>query len=284
MTRAAVTGQGPGVHGHGWKEDKVACLHVLEGPCFTADPHPQPPACFLDPAYVDRLVRDFGAGRGLPPAEEVAAAAGPAAAGAVASAAAGPAATAGPLSPAGPGRPAAAGAEAPPAPGAAAAATAGGALTDIGMSLTAGHGPPAAPAAAGAAVTPAPACLIDIPMSVSPAPGTPPGPPADVAGAAAPTWPPERVARTCVAGMCDSAEFAKAVAQEAYARGFLAADRRAFLGDGQQSNWSMQQKWFKDFVPITDFIHPLTYLYQTALALAADAAAGWPLYVGWLTA
>jgi hypothetical protein len=32
------------------------------------------------------------------------------------------------------------------------------------------------------------------------------------------------------------------VAQEAYARHFFAAARRAFLGDGQKYNWSMQQK------------------------------------------
>jgi hypothetical protein len=69
------------------------------------------------------------------------------------------------------------------------------------------------------------------------------------------------VARTCVASLCDSAAFAKIVAQEAYARHFFAAARRAFLGDGQKYNWSMQQQWFKDFEPITDFIHPLSYLY-----------------------
>jgi hypothetical protein len=81
LTRVTTAGQGPGVHGHGWKEDKVACLHVLEGPTFAADPHPQPPRCFLEAAYVGDLVRDFQAAHGLPPAEEVAAAAGAAAAG-----------------------------------------------------------------------------------------------------------------------------------------------------------------------------------------------------------
>jgi hypothetical protein len=57
MTRAS--GQGPGVHGEQWKEDKVACLLTLEAETFAADPHPHPPRCFLDPPEVDALVRDI---------------------------------------------------------------------------------------------------------------------------------------------------------------------------------------------------------------------------------
>jgi hypothetical protein len=108
---------------------------------------------------------------------------------------------------------------------------------------------------------------------------------APAAAAADPAWPPARVARTCVASLCDSAAFAKVVAQEAYARGFFQAARRAFLGDGQKYNWSIQRKWFPDFEAIADFIHPLSYLYLTAMAVTeGDVAAGWPLYVRWLTA
>lgn len=59
MTRQS--GQGPGVHGQQWKEDKVACLLTLEGKTFDADPHPQPPRCFLDAPEVDKLVRDIQA-------------------------------------------------------------------------------------------------------------------------------------------------------------------------------------------------------------------------------
>jgi hypothetical protein len=54
---------------------------------------------------------------------------------------------------------------------------------------------------------------------------------------------------------------------------------------GQKYNWSIQRKWFKDFEAIADFIHPLSYVYLTAMAVTAgDVAAGWPLYVRWLTA
>jgi hypothetical protein len=62
QTRA--TGQGPGVHEQQWKEDKVACLLALECPTFAADPHPQPPRCFLDAPRVDEMVRDIQAHHG----------------------------------------------------------------------------------------------------------------------------------------------------------------------------------------------------------------------------
>jgi hypothetical protein len=62
MTRES--GQGPGVHGEGWKEDKVACLLTLKGETFTEDPHPEPPRCFLDAPEVDKLVREIQAHHG----------------------------------------------------------------------------------------------------------------------------------------------------------------------------------------------------------------------------
>lgn len=62
LTRAS--GQGTGVHGQGWKEDKVACLQTMEGTTFSADPHPEPPKCFLDAPKVDEMVRDIQANHG----------------------------------------------------------------------------------------------------------------------------------------------------------------------------------------------------------------------------
>jgi hypothetical protein len=270
LTRVPTAGQGPGVHGYGWKEDKVACLHVLQGPTFAADPHPQVPACFVDAVSVDELVRDFQAAHALPLAEEVVAATAP-----LAEAAAAPE-----------------GAVAPPA----ALQPLTEATTDMGMSAvivpaTAVAVPPPGTAAdigrsavvPGAAAAPpqaAAAPAADLSLSVAPLVVAA----AASAQAAEPAWPPERLSRSCVASMCDSAAFAKMVAQEAYQRNFFAAGRRAFLGDGQKYNWSIQQKCFKDFEPIADFIHPLCYLYQTAMGVAGAAAGGWPLYVAWLTA
>jgi hypothetical protein len=66
MTRAS--GQGTGVHGKQWKEDKVACLLTLTAETFVKDPHPEPPRCFLDAPEVDKLVRDIQSHHG--PREE----------------------------------------------------------------------------------------------------------------------------------------------------------------------------------------------------------------------
>jgi hypothetical protein len=100
-----------------------------------------------------------------------------------------------------------------------------------------------------------------------------------------PAWPPKRTkaARTCVATMQESAEFGKMVAAEAYRRNFKAAERGALLGDGGTWIWTLHHKWFSWLTPITDFVHPLTYLYVTATVLSASVSERWQLYVAWLT-
>ena len=64
-------GQGTGVHDQGWKEDKVACLLTLKGASFSADPHPEPPKCFLDAPKVDEMVRDIQAHHGVRQEDEL---------------------------------------------------------------------------------------------------------------------------------------------------------------------------------------------------------------------
>jgi hypothetical protein len=58
-------GQGKGVHGQAWREDKVACLLTLQEATFTVDPHPEPPRCFLDAPRVDKMVREIQANHGV---------------------------------------------------------------------------------------------------------------------------------------------------------------------------------------------------------------------------
>lgn len=58
------SGQGTGVHDQAWKEDKVACLQTMKGATFSADPHPEPPKCFLDAPKVDEMVREIQANHG----------------------------------------------------------------------------------------------------------------------------------------------------------------------------------------------------------------------------
>jgi hypothetical protein len=228
QTRAE--GQGPGVHLQGWKEDKVACLHTLKGPTFEEDPHPDPPACFLDRQYVDELVQDLKSHKRLGEEEEQ-------------------------------------------PPGSDAASVPAGEVVPLPQDV--------ANDALQLEETPAEVQQPDEPLA---AVAMPEGP-AESAGSEQKKvdWPPVRLVRTCVATGRSSEEFGPLVAAEAYARGFFEAPRRAFLGDGQKYNWTIQRKWFKDFVAIADFVHPLSYLYVTATALAVSQGERWEMYQGWMT-
>jgi hypothetical protein len=117
----------------------------------------------------------------------------------------------------------------------------------------------------------------------------PASPPTPTEAAADPAedkvWPPKRTqaSRTCVATMCDCQEFGKMAAAEAQRRNFHAAPRRALLGDGSAWIWNQQEKWFRDWTPIVDFVHALTYLYVTATVLASSVCERWQWYVEWMT-
>jgi len=81
-------------------------------------------------------------------------------------------------------------------------------------------------------------------------------------------WRPQRLVRTCLSSMVCSDAFGPLVASEAQRRGFYQARRRAFLGDGQAWNWTIHANHFPDFVAITDFVHPLGYIYDAAKVIA----------------
>ncbi|MCI0703617.1 MAG: LysR family transcriptional regulator [Planctomycetia bacterium] len=191
QTRTPGAGEGPGVHEHTWKEDKLACLYTLEGSELDFDPHPDPPRAFTDPTRVDELARDIHAQRGTNPDW------------------------------------------------------------------------PSLPASARE-----PTSTKDLPAALKTARKT------------QRVWPPVRGKRSCVASMQEGDEFGKMVAAEAFARNFYQSKRRAFLGDGQRYNWTIQRKWFEDFEPIADFVHVLSYLYAAATAISEDVSERWRLYVG----
>jgi len=101
---------------------------------------------------------------------------------------------------------------------------------------------------------------------------------------APPAWQPKTLFRTCLSSLATSDEFGPMMATEADARGFFTATKRAFVGDGQAYNWTLQRHWFPDFTAIVDFVHVVEYLYEAAKALHATVAPRWQQFVAWASA
>lgn len=94
--------------------------------------------------------------------------------------------------------------------------------------------------------------------------------------------PPVLVSRQVVASRRRWPDFAPLVAQAARTAGLLGAGRRAFVADGSDNNGAIQRRFFGSWTPILDFIHVLSYVFAAATA-GRKFAAGWPVYVRWIT-
>jgi hypothetical protein len=95
-------------------------------------------------------------------------------------------------------------------------------------------------------------------------------------------WQPPKVAtKQLVATRRPWANFGPLLAAWAWSVGFFGADRKAFLGDGADNNWTLWRNYFSSFVPILDFIHALTYVFHSALA-GRSFADGWLVYDRWI--
>ena len=97
-----------------------------------------------------------------------------------------------------------------------------------------------------------------------------------------PDWRPKRLVRTVVSSMAEAKEFGCQMQIEAKRRRFFEAAAKAFLGDGLPWNWSIWKRQFREFTPILDFIHVLSYLFLTAKALHAAATDAWSQYLVWM--
>jgi hypothetical protein len=93
--------------------------------------------------------------------------------------------------------------------------------------------------------------------------------------------PPQPGKRKVVASRMPWPLFAVVVAQAAWALGFQGANRKAFVGDGSDNNWAIQQRFFGSFVAILDFIHALSYVYAAA-QVGRDTVQGWRVYRRWI--
>lgn len=99
-----------------------------------------------------------------------------------------------------------------------------------------------------------------------------------------PDWRPQVLFRTCTASLQTSDCFGPMMAAEADARGFFAAQRRAFLADGLPYNWSIQHKHFPTFEAILDFVHPVERLHAAARAVHEEQDSAWRQYARWAAA
>ena len=91
---------------------------------------------------------------------------------------------------------------------------------------------------------------------------------------------PEVLVRSVVATRRDVRALGRQLAAAAWQRGFAAAPRKAFVGDGQEANWTVHRTQFSHYVPILDFIHALCYVFSGALA-GRRLREGWPIYCQW---
>jgi len=96
-------------------------------------------------------------------------------------------------------------------------------------------------------------------------------------------WQPETLFRSSISSLATSDDFGAMMAAEADARGFFAAKKKAFVGDGQSYNWTIQQRWFPAFVAVTDFVHVVEYAYSAAKAVHDGQVSRWRQYVEWAT-
>lgn len=100
-----------------------------------------------------------------------------------------------------------------------------------------------------------------------------------------PRWSPEPLVRSVVATFQPYEELGRLAEVEAFHRGFGAAQRKVFLGDGHLSNWAIHQRHFSHYTPVVDLLHALSYVYQGALESTPDMEACWErcaCWIGWV--
>jgi hypothetical protein len=91
---------------------------------------------------------------------------------------------------------------------------------------------------------------------------------------------PKVLVRSVVATRAGMEAFGERLVAAAYARGFHAARRKAFVADGGTSNWSVHKKFFSHYTAVLDFTHAVCYVYAAAMA-GRSFAEGWKEYCQW---
>jgi hypothetical protein len=105
----------------------------------------------------------------------------------------------------------------------------------------------------------------------------------DATVAPADDWRPKRLLRTVVSSMKTSRDFGRQMAREAKQRRFHEAVAKVFLGDGLPWHWTIWKEHFRDFTPVLDFIHPLSYLFLAAKSVYPTSPNdAWTQYLAWM--
>ena len=91
---------------------------------------------------------------------------------------------------------------------------------------------------------------------------------------------PQPMLKSVVATRRDAEAFGLQLAAAAYQRGFAAAPRKAFVADGQASNWTIWARHFSHYTPVLDFVHAICYVFSAAMA-GGDTPANWKRYCRW---
>jgi hypothetical protein len=97
------------------------------------------------------------------------------------------------------------------------------------------------------------------------------------------THKPKRLLRTVISSMKNSKQFGHQMSREAKRRRFAEAERKAFVADGLTCNWTIHAKHFKDYVPILDFTHAVSYLFTASVACMGKTNDAWATYIDWMT-
>lgn len=94
---------------------------------------------------------------------------------------------------------------------------------------------------------------------------------------------PKRILRTMLSSMNNSRKFGAQMEREARRRRFHEAARKAFVADGLACNWSIWEDHFRDYTPILDFTHAVTYVFSASRVCFGKTDDAWNHYVRWMT-
>lgn len=97
-------------------------------------------------------------------------------------------------------------------------------------------------------------------------------------------WSPPPLVQSVVGTLGPYEDLGRLAEVEAWHRGFAAAPRKVFLGDGLHANWRMQRERFSHYTPVVDLMHAMAYVYTAAIESTLDMNECWQRYCRWMPA